>query len=233
MKIKSCVIAIMTLMIFLFSVPTYADLVFEADGKRVEVIGYAIAKDYSDDVLYILLKFTNNSDKTTMPMACFQVSAYDNGIQLQDAFVINGYNGYYGSTTEVRPGATMMYYEAFKKPTSKNVEVEIKKWLSFDSKALTFRLDMGGDKPEQTSQPDQSSKGKRTLNDIVEDQRNGTEDKDGLEPDESTSNDQGSTTEPAAETDEQKAIRKLKKRVAKLETRLGELEERIAQLENA
>ncbi|WP_348920375.1 DUF5067 domain-containing protein [Enterococcus rotai] len=64
------------------------------------------AKDYDGaDVAVIDYEFTNNSDKNAMFVSSITTKAFQNGIALESAIMME--SGYVDSLTEIQPGATL------------------------------------------------------------------------------------------------------------------------------
>lgn len=92
----------------------------------------AFATDYDGNpVIIVNYDFTNNSDETVSPSIALLASAFQDGIELETAFVVDE-SVYDGSVDdlEVRPGATLTGCQSALELTSQSpVEFEIEEFL--------------------------------------------------------------------------------------------------------
>lgn len=94
----------------------------------VEIQSGVITEDYEGEPAVVIdYTWTNNSSETTSPFLSVSIDAFQDGIGLQSAFILNNdiYDGSM-SMTDVRPGTTITVQAAFKlNNTTSPVEVEI------------------------------------------------------------------------------------------------------------
>ena len=101
----------------------------------VEIKGAVVIEDYEGNpAIIVTYAWTNNSDDTTSPMTAVSCDAFQNGVGLETAFIMDDTVYDSGSSmTEVRPGTTIDVQAAFAlSDTTSAVEVEVGEWLTFD-----------------------------------------------------------------------------------------------------
>lgn len=108
----------------------------KASSKYVVTIdGSTVTTDYEGKPAIIVdYTFTNNSDDaTSFAVACSQ-KAFQNGVQLETAVVLDDLgNGY---LAEIKPGATTSARMAYSLADESDVTVEVKELISFDDTIL-------------------------------------------------------------------------------------------------
>ena len=99
-------------------------------------------KDYNGDpAAKITFNFTNNSDETTSFMSSVRVEAYQDGKQLEIAFVTSGDVNMESTTTKIKTGTSLDVEQAYKLISSSDVEVEVYPLIGKDKLAAqTFSL---------------------------------------------------------------------------------------------
>lgn len=98
--------------------------------------------DYNGDpAAKITFNFTNNSDETTSFMSSVRVEAYQDGKQLEIAFVTSGDVNMESTTTKIKTGTSLDVEQAYKLISSSDVEVEVYPLIGKDKLATqTFSL---------------------------------------------------------------------------------------------
>lgn len=108
----------------------------KASSKYVVTIdGSTVTTDYEGKPAIIVdYTFTNNSDDaTSFAVACSQ-KAFQNGVQLETAVVLDDLgNGY---LAEIKPGATTSARRAYSLADESDVTVEVTELISFDDTIL-------------------------------------------------------------------------------------------------
>lgn len=108
----------------------------QASSKyAVTIDGSTVTTDYEGKPAIIVdYTFTNNSDDaTSFAVACSQ-KAFQNGVQLETAVVLDDLgNGY---LAEIKPGATTSARMAYSLADESDVTVEVKELISFDDTIL-------------------------------------------------------------------------------------------------
>lgn len=105
----------------------------------VEIKSAITTTDYEGNpAIVVTYSWTNNSDETTSCMASVIASAFQDGVELETAIIMDDSvfdaNPY---MKDVRPGTTIDIQQAFELTSSSNVEIEITELFSFDDKAVT------------------------------------------------------------------------------------------------
>lgn len=117
-------------------------------GKySVEIKSCRLAKSYDDkDVVIVTYTFTNvNDDNATAFYVAFNDSAYQNGVGLNEAYVLAEDANYSADnqTKEIKKGASLDVEVAYElNDVTTDVEVEVKELFSFSDKTLkkTFKI---------------------------------------------------------------------------------------------
>lgn len=94
-----------------------------------------------DPAAKITFSFTNNSDETAAFMSSVRVEAYQDGQQLENAFVTSGDVNMESTTTKIKTGTSLDVEQAYKLISSSDVEVEVYPLIGKDKLAAqTFSL---------------------------------------------------------------------------------------------
>ena len=97
---------------------------------HIKFTGFELAKDYEDnDALLVRYEFTNNSEDTTSAGVALYVKAFQNGVELEHAFLTEDY-GADNEMKEIRPGTTLEITEAFLVTDTTAVEFEATELIS-------------------------------------------------------------------------------------------------------
>lgn len=110
----------------------------------VEIKNAALSKDYEGNpAIIITYSWTNNSDKTTSAMVALIGKAFQDGIGLETAIIIDDDNYESGSSmTEIRPGASIDVQGAFKLAGETSiVEFELSELISFSDDVVAMDFD--------------------------------------------------------------------------------------------
>lgn len=101
----------------------------------VTIDGSTLTTDYEGNPAMIVdYTFTNNSEEATSFFAACDVKAFQNGVQLEIAAVMDDLgNGY---MAEIKPGATTQARLAYALTDSSDVSVEVSELFSFDDVML-------------------------------------------------------------------------------------------------
>lgn len=114
----------------------------EIGAYSVEISDCRLAKDFEGkDVVIIKYKFTNISNDTpTSFWVAFDDGAYQNGVGLNNAYVLEESANYSedNQTKEIKKGASIDVEVAYElNDTTTDVEVEVTELFSFDDKTIT------------------------------------------------------------------------------------------------
>ena len=119
-------------------------------GKYSVVIDSCrLAKDYDGaDVIIVKYKFTNvsNDDPTAFYVA-FEDAAYQNGIELNEAYFLDDSANYdsENQTKAIKKGATLDVEVAYKlNDATTDVEIEVEEFLSFNDAKLVKKFSIAG-----------------------------------------------------------------------------------------
>lgn len=108
---------------------------------HVEIKGAELAEDYEGNpVIVITYAWTNNSEDTTSAMVAVMGKAFQDGVQLETAIVMDS-NVYDSgaSMKEVRPGTTLDIQCAYALTSeTSTVEFELTEWISFSDDVVTM-----------------------------------------------------------------------------------------------
>lgn len=100
-----------------------------------------VEKDYDgNNAAVVTFTFTNNSDDTTSFLVATVDKAFQNGVQLDSAFV-SGLSS--NASNDVKPGATITVQKAYELDDMSDVTIEVSEFLSFSSDLIaekTFSL---------------------------------------------------------------------------------------------
>jgi len=112
-------------------------------GKyTVKFTDAALAKDYDGkDVIIVSYDFTNNDEETTSAMVSLVVKAFQDGVELERAYFLDGADGYDADNImkDLKTGATLNCQEAYiLSSMSSPVEVEAKASFSFSDEKVTY-----------------------------------------------------------------------------------------------
>ena len=111
---------------------------------HVEITGASLTKSYDDrPVIVVTYAWTNNSEDTTSAMVALLETAYQDGIELDSAIILNDSSyDLTSSTKNIRPGTTIDIQNAYYLDSeTSTVEFEISELFSFlsdDSITATF-----------------------------------------------------------------------------------------------
>ena len=114
-----------------------------SDGKGnlgdydIEIKSCRIAKDYEgNDVVIVKYGFTNNSDKATSFAVAMHDTVFQNGVELESAFVLDEDADFESENymKDIKGGATIDVEKAFKlDDATSDIEVEVKELISLNN----------------------------------------------------------------------------------------------------
>lgn len=115
----------------------------------VEISDCRIAKDYTGaPVVIVTYKYTNNTnDEPTSFYIAFDDAAFQNGVGLNKAYVLDDDADYdeANQSKEIKKGSTIDVEVAYTlNDTETPVEIEVKELFSFDDKTITKTFDING-----------------------------------------------------------------------------------------
>lgn len=105
----------------------------------VEIKGAVTTTDYEGNpAIVVTYSWTNNSDETTSCMTSVIASAFQDGVELETAIIMD--DSVFDASPymkDVRPGTTIDIQQAFELTSSSNVEIEISELFSFDDNVVS------------------------------------------------------------------------------------------------
>ena len=108
---------------------------------NIVIKGSRLVKSYDgSDAIIITYSFTNNSDEAAAFIFTFDDNAYQDGIGLNEAYILDDSANYSADnqTKEIKPGATLDVEVAYAlNDVTTDVEVEVKEIFSFNDKTIT------------------------------------------------------------------------------------------------
>ncbi len=131
--------------------PTNEQAKDESKGKlgdyAVQFTGFSLAKDYEgNDAIIVTYDFTNNSEEATSAMTALVIRAYQDGVQLSSAILMDAPDGYDAENEmkNIKTGATLACQTSFVlSSTSSPVEVEAEELFSFSDDQVTYTCTLG------------------------------------------------------------------------------------------
>lgn len=107
----------------------------------VEIKSCRLAKSYDDKpVIIVTYGFTNNDDDSAAFYIAFDEAAYQNGIGLNEAYILDESANYSSDNQmkEIKKGATLDVEVAYElNDATTDVEIEVKELFSFSEKVIT------------------------------------------------------------------------------------------------
>ena len=107
----------------------------------VEIKSCRLAKDYEGkDVIIVTYGFTNNDDDSAAFYVAFEDEAYQNGVGLNKAYMLDESANYSSDnqSKDIKKGATIDVEVAYTlNDTVTDVEVEVSELISFNDKVIT------------------------------------------------------------------------------------------------
>lgn len=105
----------------------------------VSILDAEQTKDYNGNpALIINFDYQNNSNDSQMFSTAVSCTAYQNGVELSSAFILNGTYDAEASLKKIQPGSSLKVQRAFELPdASAPVTVEVTEFISFNDKKLT------------------------------------------------------------------------------------------------
>ena len=110
----------------------------------ISIISYKLTKDYEgNEAIVVTYGFTNNSHDTTNFLVALSSKAFQDGIQLETAFITDdpNYDSWSGARN-VRPGAGLAVTQAYLLTNSSPVQIEIEETFSFNDNKITTEIDV-------------------------------------------------------------------------------------------
>ena len=105
----------------------------------ISILDAEQTKDYNGNpALIINFDYKNNGDDSQMFSTAVSCTAYQNGVELSSAIILNGSYDSDSPLKKIQPGSSLKVQRAFELPdTSSPVTVEVTEFISFNDKKLT------------------------------------------------------------------------------------------------
>ena len=115
-----------------------------ASDYAVTIDGARVTSDYEGNpVVAITYTFTNNSDDTTSFMVAINTQVFQNGIELDSAYMVDDVD-VSKTMSDIKPGASIQVEEVYALNDMSEIEVEVSELFSFSDDLLasqTFTLE--------------------------------------------------------------------------------------------
>lgn len=121
-----------------------AEGVGDLDNFHVEVKGASLAKNYEGaQVIVITYAWTNNSEDTTSASISMYEKAFQDGVQLENAYLYGDPNfDFEAADKDIRPGTTLDIQRAFVLTSETSlVEIELSEAFSWSDEKITITFD--------------------------------------------------------------------------------------------
>ena len=129
----------------LYSITVFAEPLATLDTKNgiVNIVGYTTTEDEGNPVFVVLLEYTNTSDESKSPDLSYVTNAFQDGIELDSAYMYDyEYGDYKTDETKVRPNTTLKFYKSFKLSNNNPVDVEVEPLFSWDNEHAEYTFDL-------------------------------------------------------------------------------------------
>lgn len=102
----------------------------------ITIDGAEVGEDYKGaPVIIVTYTFTNNSDEDIAAYVAISDKAFQNGIELSSAHVVDGVDSE-GWDADIKPGVSVTYQRAYELSDQSDVTVECSELISFDDVIL-------------------------------------------------------------------------------------------------
>lgn len=112
---------------------------------NVSILDATLSKDYKDkDAIIVTYDFTNNGENETSFMVAISAKAYQDGIELESAIIMDDDFSSEDQMKNIKPGATLTVQKAYVLDNNTSpVEIEVEELISWDdnSPVLTKTFD--------------------------------------------------------------------------------------------
>lgn len=128
---------------------------FEGDSGNIDILGYSTTSSGNDQYLVALFSYENTKDESNAPWLDFMIKAYQDGVELERGYIYEyTYEDFKSEDTNVRPGATLKFFELFELTSDSPVDVEVSETFSFDDKpAAECTFDLSSEASDQAEAP--------------------------------------------------------------------------------
>lgn len=114
----------------------------EASEGIVDILGYEVVTEGDQNILCVIAEYENTTEGSAMPLMQYNISAFQDGIELEAAFTMYEPEGCKNGTLEIRPGATLRYADFFALTSDNEVELEVAPLFDLNDVAQMCVLDL-------------------------------------------------------------------------------------------
>lgn len=164
-KLLSAILSSILLSCSFITVQAEALAHLECEDGNLDVVGYEVKED--ENALFVILEFNNTTSDSCSPLFQFNVTAYQDGVELDSAYSSYEPEGCKDSDTKIKSGATLKYSKCFKLSSNSSVDVEIEPLFNFDKLKEECTLDLNNEMPSE-SDPDYKALYEETKNQLDE-----------------------------------------------------------------
>lgn len=115
----------------------------EADEGNLDVVGYEVKED--ENLIFIILEFNNTTSESCAPMFQFNVTAYQDGVELDTSYSRYDPEGCKDSSTKIKPGATLKFSKCYELSGTSPVDIELEPLFNFDNLKAECTLNLSDD----------------------------------------------------------------------------------------
>lgn len=127
----------------------------EASEGIIDVVGYEVITEGGKNVLCVIADYENTTEESCMPIMQYTITAFQDGIELENAYTLYEPEGCKDSTLEIRPGAKIRYSSQYELTGDTPVEIEVAPLFDFDNTAEVYTIDLSQSiSPEDSDEPD-------------------------------------------------------------------------------
>lgn len=126
----------------IMSCTAYAETLahMEGDGGIVDVTGYDIVEKDDKIILEVFARWENTTDKNDRPSSFYSFKGFQNGKQLDAAWLLESPEGYDSRMTEIQPGYSIDFYDCFKLEDYSPVDMDVHDFFNTNDK-VEFTID--------------------------------------------------------------------------------------------
>lgn len=123
----------------------------EADEGILDIVGYEVKED--ENHIFVVLEFNNTTSESCAPLFQFNITAYQDGVELDTDYSDYKPDGCKSSDTKIKPGATLKYSQCYELSGSSPVDIELEPMFNFDNLKVECALDLANSVSDNT-EPD-------------------------------------------------------------------------------
>lgn len=121
----------------------------ECEDGILDVVGYEVKED--ENALFVILEFNNTTAESCSPLFQFNITAYQDGVELETAYSMYDPEGCRDSDTKIKAGSTLKYSKCYELSSASPVDVEIEPIFNFDGTKSECTLDLSNEVPSEAA----------------------------------------------------------------------------------